>query len=65
MRNSSINSTTARGVTQDDGTVSRSYAVEEEGARRFKRTESFGSQDLLDLRRVVVAAEAYISEQPI
>lgn len=45
-------------------TVTRSYAVDDEGARRWKRTQSFGSSDLLDLRRVIASAEAFIAEQP-
>ena len=46
-------------------TVTRSYAVEDEGNRRWKSTQSFGSGDLLDLRRVIASAEAFIAEQPI
>lgn len=46
-------------------TVARSYATEDEGTKRWKRTQSFGSRDLLDLRRVVTSAEAFIAEQPL
>lgn len=46
-------------------TVTRNYVVDDEGARRWKRTQSFGSGDLLDLRRVIASAEAFIAEQPV
>ncbi len=46
-------------------TVTRSYAVDDEGTRHWKRTQSFGSSDLLDLHRVITSAEAFITQQPI
>ena len=46
-------------------TVSRSYPVDDEGTTRWKSTQSFGSRDLLDLRRVITSAENYIADQPI
>ena len=45
-------------------TVKRSYSVDDEGARHWKSTQSFGSSDLLDLRRVIASAEAFNAEQP-
>lgn len=45
--------------------VSRSDPVEKEGSTRWKSTQSFGSRDLLDLRRVIISAENYIAEQPL
>lgn len=45
-------------------TVSRSYAVDDEGTTRWKRTQSLGSRHLLDLRRVIVSAEAWLVDQP-
>lgn len=47
-------------------TVNRNYAVEgKDGTQHWKRTQSFGSSDLLDLRRVIASVEAFIAEQPI
>ena len=46
-------------------TFNRSYAVEGKDGTTWKRTQSIGSSDLLDLRRVIASAEAFIAEQPI
>ncbi len=42
-------------------TFSRSYQVDNE----WRDTDSFGSRDLLDLRRVITSAEQWIAEQPV
>ena len=42
-------------------TLSRNYKKGDD----WKSAESFGPRDLVDLRRVIVAAEQFIVEQPI
>lgn len=44
-------------------TVRRSYAVEHEGKRTWKSTDSFGRDDLLALAKAVDLAHSWIHEQ--
>lgn len=44
-------------------TVRRSYAVEHEGKRNWKSTDSFGRDDLLALAKAVDLAHTWIAEQ--